>query len=128
MTSPTGAGDGGEMAHGRLWLAETLWKLGCVQFGDFSLGRTVRNSPVYLNPKLLISQPEALQRTIRLIAEDFVRVGEVVETINGRQSPAAAAGIRGGSMIVSVDGQAIARWQDLIDRFREVVATRSMLP
>lgn len=71
MTSPTGAGDGGEMAHGRLWLAETLWKLGCVQFGDFSLGRTVRNSPVYLNPKLLISQPEALQRTIGLIVEEL---------------------------------------------------------
>jgi len=39
----------------RLWLAEELWRLGGIQFGDFSLGRTVRHSPVYLNPKLLIS-------------------------------------------------------------------------
>ena len=67
--------------------------------------------------------PGTIGANIRLIAEDFVRVGEVVETINGRQSPAAAAGIRGGSMIVSVDGQAIARWQDLIDRFREVAGS-----
>jgi orotate phosphoribosyltransferase/uridine monophosphate synthetase len=63
--------DQGNDAHGRLWLAETLWKLGCVQFGDFSLGRTVRNSPVYLNPKLLISRPDALQRVVGLIAEEL---------------------------------------------------------
>ena len=32
--------------QGRLWLADTLWRIGAIQFGDFSLGRTVRNSPV----------------------------------------------------------------------------------
>ena len=46
--------------QGRLWLADTLWRLGAIQFGDFSLGRTVRNSPVYVNAKLLISRPDAL--------------------------------------------------------------------
>lgn len=65
MTTPRdGAKDG---PHGRLWLAETLWKLGSVQFGNFTLGRTVRGSPVYVNAKLLISRPEALQETARLI-------------------------------------------------------------
>lgn len=58
-------------AQGRLWLAETLWKLGAVQFGDFSLGRTVRNSPVYVNAKLLISRPDALKKTVRLIQDDL---------------------------------------------------------
>ncbi|MSQ42437.1 MAG: phosphoribosyltransferase [Dehalococcoidia bacterium] len=58
-------------AQGRLWLAETLWRLGGIQFGDFSLGRTVRNSPVYVNAKLLISRPDALKRTIALIAEEL---------------------------------------------------------
>lgn len=57
--------------QGRLWLAETLWRLGAIQFGDFSLGRTVRNSPVYLNAKLLISRPDALKRTVRLIQDEL---------------------------------------------------------
>ena len=60
-----------EEARGRLWLAETLWRLGGLQFGDFSLGRTVRNSPVYLNAKLLISRPDALKRTVGLIADEL---------------------------------------------------------
>jgi orotate phosphoribosyltransferase/uridine monophosphate synthetase len=57
--------------QGRLWLADALWRLGAVQFGDFSLGRTVRNSPVYVNAKLLISRPDALKHTARLIQEEL---------------------------------------------------------
>ena len=57
--------------QGRLWLADTLWRLGAIQFGDFSLGRTVRNSPVYVNAKLLISRPDALKQTVRLIEDDL---------------------------------------------------------
>ncbi len=60
-----------EDAQGRLWLADVLWRLGAVQFGDFSLGRTVRNSPVYVNAKLLISRPDALKRTLQLIADEI---------------------------------------------------------
>jgi len=56
---------------GRLWLAESLWRLGGVQFGDFTLGRTVRNSPVYVNPKLLIARPEALSHVAELLAEEL---------------------------------------------------------
>lgn len=55
----------------RLWLCDALWRLGCVQFGDFSLGRTVRHSPVYLNPKLLISRPEILSRLASLIQTEM---------------------------------------------------------
>ena len=58
--------------EGRLWLAETLWKLGSIQFGDFSLGRTVRNSPVYVNAKLLISRPDAMLRAARLIEDELL--------------------------------------------------------
>ncbi len=67
MTSESGPTE----SHHRLWLADTLWRLGAIQFGDFSLGRTVRNSPVYVNAKLLISRPDALKRTVRLIEEDL---------------------------------------------------------
>jgi orotate phosphoribosyltransferase len=58
--------------EGRLWLAETLWKLGSIQFGDFTLGRTVRNSPVYVNAKLLISRPDAMVRISKLIEDELL--------------------------------------------------------
>ena len=74
-------------ARGRLWLAETLWRLGGLQFGDFSLGRTVRNSPVYINAKLLISRPDALKRTVGLICEEvelgMARRNRTVEPFDG---------------------------------------------
>ena len=49
-----------------LWLCDALWKLGAVQFGDFTLGRTVRHSPVYLNPKLLRSEERRVGKECRL--------------------------------------------------------------
>ncbi|MEZ4553945.1 MAG: orotate phosphoribosyltransferase [Dehalococcoidia bacterium] len=58
-------------ATGRFWLADVLWRLGGVQFGDFSLGRTVRHSPVYVNPKLIIARPAALSRVANLIEEEL---------------------------------------------------------
>ncbi len=74
-------------ATGRLWLAETLWKLGGLQFGDFSLGRTVKNSPVYLNAKMLISRPDALKRTVALMSDEvelgMVRRNRTVEPFDG---------------------------------------------
>ena len=74
-------------AIGRLWLAETLWKLGGLQFGDFSLGRTVKNSPVYLNAKMLISRPDALKRTVALMSDEvelgMVRRNRTVEPFDG---------------------------------------------
>lgn len=69
MTRPRRAG--APEPHGRLWLADLLWRLGSVQFGDFSLGRTVRNSPVYVNARLLISRPASLARAARLIDEEL---------------------------------------------------------
>ncbi|MCH7836136.1 MAG: phosphoribosyltransferase, partial [Chloroflexi bacterium] len=50
-----------------LWLAKALWDLGAVQFGDFTVGRTTLHSPVYVNLRLLISDPRALQRAGRVI-------------------------------------------------------------
>lgn len=63
--------EAGAEAKGRLWLAELLWRLGGVQFGDFTVGRTVRNSPVYVNPKLLIARPDALAHAALLLAEEL---------------------------------------------------------
>jgi orotate phosphoribosyltransferase len=54
---------------GKAWLAKALWDLDAVQFGTFSLGRT-QNSPVYVNLRLLVSNPSALARVGRVIKEE----------------------------------------------------------
>lgn len=56
---------------GNLWLAEELWKLGAIEFGDFTLGRTAVHSPVHINVRRLISNPKALARCARIIREEL---------------------------------------------------------
>jgi len=53
-----------------LWLAETLWRLGAIQFGDFTLGRTTVHSPIYVNLRLLIAHPDALARAAAIMLEE----------------------------------------------------------
>jgi len=65
---------------GNLWLAKALWDLGAVQFGDFTLGRTTLHSPVYVNLRLLSSNPRALQRAGRVIHEE-------VQTLQRMRNP-----------------------------------------
>jgi orotate phosphoribosyltransferase/uridine monophosphate synthetase len=62
-----------------LWLAETLWKLGAIQFGDFTLGRTAVNSPVYVNLRLLISNPTALRRAAHVILDEILALQSMRE-------------------------------------------------
>lgn len=57
----------GQAQETNLWLAQALFDLGGLTFGDFTIGRSTVNSPVYVNPRLLISNPEALRRVARLI-------------------------------------------------------------
>lgn len=52
-----------------LWLADELWQLGAIQFGDFSLGTAV-HSPVYVNLRLLISNPIAWRETAEVMLEE----------------------------------------------------------
>src|SRR3972149_143326 len=54
-----------------LWLAEALWRLGAVEFGEFTLGRTAVGSPVYLNVRKLIGHPTALWRAAHVIHEEI---------------------------------------------------------
>ena len=48
-------------------LAQALYDLGGVQFGSFDLGPTAGESPIYINPRVLISEPAMLRRVARLI-------------------------------------------------------------
>jgi orotate phosphoribosyltransferase/uridine monophosphate synthetase len=52
---------------GNLWLAETLLELGGVQFGNFTLGRSTVDSPIYLHPRLLISRPNVMKRIAAIL-------------------------------------------------------------
>ncbi len=53
------------------WLARALWDLGAVTFGDFTLGGSTVNSPVFINPKLLISNPMALSVATKLMVQEI---------------------------------------------------------
>lgn len=52
-------------------LARALFTLGGVQFGTFDLGPTAGRSPVYINPRVLISYPVALRQIARLIHQEI---------------------------------------------------------
>jgi orotate phosphoribosyltransferase/uridine monophosphate synthetase len=54
---------------GKSWLVKELWDLDAIQFGNFNVGRT-QNSPVYVNLRLLVSNPAALQRVGRVLKEE----------------------------------------------------------
>ncbi len=65
----------------RLWLADTLWQLDAIQFGEFTLGRTAVRSPVYINVRKLIGHPTALWRAAHVIHEEIV----ALQTMRNRQ-------------------------------------------
>lgn len=48
-------------------LAQALFDLGGVQFGSFDLAGSAGVSPMYINPRVLISEPAMLRRVARLI-------------------------------------------------------------
>ncbi|MGQ4810068.1 Orotate phosphoribosyltransferase [Candidatus Entotheonellaceae bacterium PAL068K] len=60
----------GDERVANLWLADELWKLGAVQFGDFTLGDTTVHSPVYVNLRLLISSPNVLRRAAEVMVDE----------------------------------------------------------
>lgn len=63
--------DSPSSGQSNLWLADTLWRLGAVQFGDFTLGRTTVHSPLYVNLRLLIAHPTALQKAAQIVHQEI---------------------------------------------------------
>jgi orotate phosphoribosyltransferase/uridine monophosphate synthetase len=61
-------------------LARALFDLGAITFGDFTLGRTAVHSPVYVNPRRLLSEPVLLQQVAQLLDEE-------IKTAQGRRRP-----------------------------------------
>ena len=54
-----------------LALAQTIYELGGIEFGSFTLGRSTVNSPVYINPKVLCSNPDALRAAAHVMLEEI---------------------------------------------------------
>ncbi len=52
-----------------LWLCEELSQLDAIQLGNYTLGRTAVDSPIYINVRKLISRPESLARCATLVKE-----------------------------------------------------------
>ncbi len=52
-----------------LWLARQIYELGGVEFGNFTLGRSTVDSPIYVNPRRLIAIPAALRAAASLIRQ-----------------------------------------------------------
>lgn len=71
-----------------------------------------------VNARVQPQAPGSIDATFSLVADDVLQVGEITPTINGRPSPAAAAGIPAGAKITAVDGKPVARWRELIAAFR----------
>jgi len=65
---------------GNQWLAQALHEVDAVQFGDFTMGRTTINSPVYVNLRKLVSNPRALARAARVMEEK-------IETLSSMRHP-----------------------------------------
>ena len=59
-----------DQALDNLWLARAMFDLGAVRFGDYTLGGSTVNSPVFINPKVLISSPQALRVAAKLMLQE----------------------------------------------------------
>jgi orotate phosphoribosyltransferase len=60
-----------EQSLDNLWLAQMLFDLEAVKFGDFTIGEGTVSSPVFINPKMLIGNPGALRVASKLIQQEI---------------------------------------------------------
>jgi orotate phosphoribosyltransferase len=60
-----------EQTLDNLWLAQALYDLGGVQFGNFTVSESAVSSPVFVNPKVLISNPTALRVASKLMQQEI---------------------------------------------------------
>jgi len=60
-----------ERSLDNLWLAQMLFDLGAVQFGNFTVSESAVSSPIFVNPKVLISNPTALSVAAKLMQQEI---------------------------------------------------------
>ncbi len=60
-----------EQSLDNLWLAQMLFDLGAVQFGNFTVSESAVSSPIFVNPKVLVSNPTALSVAAKLMQQEI---------------------------------------------------------
>jgi orotate phosphoribosyltransferase len=60
-----------EQSLDNLWLAQILFDLGGVKFGNFTVSESAVSSPIFVNPKVLISNPTALRVASQLMQQEI---------------------------------------------------------
>ncbi|HEU5229285.1 MAG TPA: phosphoribosyltransferase family protein [Ktedonobacteraceae bacterium] len=60
-----------EQSLDNLWLAQILFDLGGVQFGNFTVSESAVSSPVFVNPKVLIGNSTALRVASKLMQQEI---------------------------------------------------------
>ena len=60
-----------EQTLDNLWLAQALYDLGGIQFGNFAVSESAISSPIFINPKVLISNPTALRVASKLMQQEI---------------------------------------------------------
>jgi len=83
-----------------LWLARAIFDLGGVTFGDYTLGGSTVNSPVYINPRALISNPEALRVAAQLMAQE-VTLAQSLRRAHAQQYDVVAGVPTGGLLLAT---------------------------
>src|SRR5882762_5807537 len=60
-----------EQTLDNLWLAQALYDLGGIRFGNFTVSESAISSPIFVNPKVLISNPTALRVASKLMQQEI---------------------------------------------------------
>src|SRR5260370_34165998 len=81
------------------WLARALYELGAVSFGDYTLGGSTVNSPVFVNPKLLISNPMALRVAAKLMYQEVTMAQSLLRS--KVQTYDVVAGVPAGGLLLA---------------------------
>lgn len=67
--------------------------------------------------------PGSIDASYTLVADDVLRTGDVLATLNGQSSPAAESGIPAGARITAINGQKVSRWRELISAMASAAGT-----
>ncbi len=62
--------------------------------------------------------PGSIDATYNLVADDLLRTGEPIATLYGQPSPAAEAKIPAGARLVTINGEKVGKWRELIQALR----------
>jgi len=73
--------------------------------------------------EVAVDPPGSIDASYNLVADDLLRIGGVIQEIDGSPTPASHTSLETGSLLTALNGKPVARWRELIDGFREHAGT-----